>query len=291
MTSATMRDYLQAVKRRLQTAHHSLRGAMLSWGLLPGRLDYVKFIILGRSRTGSNYLRGLLSSIEGVLVLGEILKNPVSVEWGTDEFPRSEGVDRGYRADPVRFLEQDVFRTLPDSIHALGFKLFYYHAQNPPFKRTWDYLRDRQEVRVIHIKRRNVLATHLSRARAVQSDQWVATSKPDSGLGPIKLEYSALLEDFQQTRDWELHYDLYFADHPMLEVHYEDLARERDVQMRRIQAFLGLPLVPTQPQTYKQSRKSLRDSISNFQELSDRFRGSDWESFFAEEDPDSRPSG
>ncbi len=55
-------------------------------GILPGSHQYTKFIILGRSRTGSNFLRGLLSSHPEILTTGEILRNPDQIDWDSDHY-------------------------------------------------------------------------------------------------------------------------------------------------------------------------------------------------------------
>lgn len=271
---------LRIPKQLLLSANPTLQSILIDLNLMSSHQEYTKFIILGRSRTGSNFLRGLLSSLSGVIVLGEILKNPVAIEWGTDNFPRTARAKRNYQQDPARFLDADVFRPMPTSIRALGFKLFYYHGEGDRFASAWAYLLGRRDLRVIHIKRRNILATHLSRARAMRSNQWVAQEKPSEPMAPITLDYKSLCADFSQTRAWEVEFDQRFSDHPMLELHYESLVLDHDAEMARVQEFLGLDVRPSQPQTFKQARQPLDQAISNFDELRNQFQGTEWESFF-----------
>lgn len=271
---------LRITKQKLWSASPTVQSLLLDLNLVSSHRGYTKFIILGRSRTGSNFLRGLLSSLPGVTVLGEILKNPVTIEWGTDNFPRTARADRNYQRDPGRFLDVDVFRPMPVSVDALGFKLFYYHGESERFASAWSYLLECKDLHVIHIKRRNILATHVSRARALRSNRWVAKEKPTQTLAPIKLDFDALLADFTQTRGWEVEFDRRFSDHRVLQLQYEDLVRDRNAEMTRVQRFLGLDPSPSQPQTFKQTRRPLDQVIANFDELRAQFQGTEWESFF-----------
>jgi LPS sulfotransferase NodH len=240
---------------------------------------YVRFIILGRSRTGSNYLRGLLGSHPQVLVLGEVLKNPDAIEWGTAPGGSPEAAEV-FRREPERFLEDYVFCDRPGYLRAVGFKLFYYHARTGPTSRIWPHLQAMTRLRVIHVKRRNILRTHLSRVRAEQTDVWVNTSGAPESPPPVALDYGTCRRDFEQTRAWEVEADGVFAGHELLEVYYEDLVDEPEIQAQRVQTFLGLPLRGLKPQTYRQGQQSLSASISNYATLKEQFAGTAWQGFF-----------
>jgi hypothetical protein len=41
--------------------------------------DYTRFIILGRSRSGSNYLRGLLNSHRRIVAFGELFRSDEAI--------------------------------------------------------------------------------------------------------------------------------------------------------------------------------------------------------------------
>ena len=274
---------MRIVQNALGRNSLKIKSCLVEWGLLDAKIDYVKFILLGRSRTGSNFLRGLLSSHPGVFVLGEILKNPGQVEWGDDSFPRSAKLNSLYQSDLIHFLEQGVFRPMPADTSALGFKLFYYHAREEMRKGIWEYLHSRQDIRILHIKRKNILKTHLSRALAERSDRWVATTAAVSASDPILLDYEACLADFTQTRRWELEHDEFFSDHPLLDVWYEDLNENYIQEMRKVHEFLGLEPLSVRPQTYKQRQKELHELIENYAELKERFSGSPWHDFFEDE--------
>jgi hypothetical protein len=224
-----------------------------------------------------------LGSHGQIIVLGEIFKNYQSIEWGTEGYAQNGKALKLMQSDPPRFLDEVVFKKFPLEIAAVGFKLFYYHAQMVGLKPIWPYLQSRRDIRIIHLKRHNILKTHLSRERAARTDKWADVKGSSEDGQMLTLDYDRLLEDFIQTRSWEEEYDRFFADHPKIEVVYETLTRENATEMRRIQEFLGVECRDLTPETFKQSRRPLSKSIANYFELKERFKGSPWEEFFEED--------
>lgn len=277
-----LRDKLSQLKRILTLEDPQTKARALELGLLQGHRDYRRFIILGRSRTGSNFLRGLIQSNPAVVTLGEVYRNEDAIDMDNPAYPVDEAVLRLYQTEPVRFLNEIVYRKTPLSVQAVGFKLFYYHARNAPFAALWEALKSDLDLHVIHIKRRNILKTHISRENAEKSGSWVNTSGVAEDPGPIHVEYAACLDDFTRTRQWEQDADQFFGHHPLLQVTYEDLASQTGAESARIQEFLGLPSVPVQARTFKQSQKSLSAAIANYADLKNQFAGSPWAEFFTE---------
>jgi LPS sulfotransferase NodH len=265
-----------------ETWAYYLRGLAMDIGIKKSHTNYQKFILLGRSRTGSNYLRGLLNSHSQVIVFGELLKNDQNIEWGMDGYPSQGRALQIMRTQPVQFMEKFVFGKHPPHIQAVGFKLFYYHAQQNLLQPVWEYLHRTIEIRVLHIKRRNILRTHLSRQRAELTDRWANVNGSMEKEEPITLSYEKCLQDFVQTRKWEEEFDAYFADHPKRDVVYEDLIADPNRELAEIQDFLGLRFEPLQPGTYKQSVRPLSQAIANFSELKEQFANTPWASFFQE---------
>jgi LPS sulfotransferase NodH len=141
---------------------------------------------------------------------------------------------------------------------------------------------ENKELAVIHIKRRNILKTHLSRLRAVQNDKWVNISGELEENPPITIDYEQCLEDFITTRTSEDKHDHLFQDHPKMVVYYEDLARDYQAVMDQVQSFLGVDHQQLTPETFVQSVQPLSASITNYDELKTRFYGTPWEEFFEE---------
>lgn len=260
-----------------------LKNFALNVGLLPGHRDYTRFVILGRSRSGSNFLRGLLNSHSQITVFGEIFQNDQSIGWALPGYRQSPVLFDRFRNEPVKFIEQNVYHRFPLQTKAVGFKIFYYHAKSENWKPVWSYLQSEKNIKIIHIKRQNVLKTHLSRKLAVKTDAWVNTSGAQQAPEQVALDYDELLGDFNQTRHWEAQAEVLFKDHPSFEVFYEDLARDYSAIMARIQSFLEVKSENVQAQTHKQTTQPLSFSITNYDELKMKFKDTPWASFFEEE--------
>jgi LPS sulfotransferase NodH len=267
--------------RHFQTrATPSLRSLALNLRLIQGHTDYTRFIILGRSRSGTNLLRGLLNAHSRVLAFGELFQNADTISWGLSDYGQSDWLLSLFRSDAIRFLESQVFRRMPKHIEAVGFKLFYYHAHTPEWEPLWAYLAAQPQLRVIHIKRNNLLRTYLSRMRAALTDRWVNLTGEKEVYEPIYLDYEKCLADFTQTRAWEQQYEQFFAQQPMLTVHFESLASDYNAEMQRVQAFLGIQPEAVAPQTHRQSHEPLSAAIANYAELKEKFTGTPWQDFF-----------
>jgi LPS sulfotransferase NodH len=248
-----------------------------------GSKEYTRFIILSRSRTGSNFLRGLLNAHSQVITYSEMFKNNKAIEWGFPGYNDAKATLALFQNDPVEFLKKKVFTKYPHKTAAVGFKLFYYHAKDSQWSGLWSFLKEDTGIKIIHLKRRNILETHLSRQRALLTDNWANISGKRQQQPAIPLDYAECLKDFNQTRDWEREYDLYFSKHPMLEVFYEDLSQRYQTEIQRVQEFLGLCFEPVAPITFKQGILPLSKSITNYTELKEKFSGSAWEEFFTDD--------
>ncbi len=259
-----------------------LRHTALEKGWM-GQSDYTRFVILGRSRVGSNLLRGLLNAHSQAVVFGEIFQNKQEIGWAMEGFPTNGRTKRLFLRQPVQLLEQKLWRNYPEGTTAVGFKIFYYHARDVEWTAVWDYLQQDANLRVLHLKRQNLLDVHLSRKRAMLSEEWVSTGGTAVKVGAIPLNYDECLADFEQTRAWEREAETFFKYHPTLELLYEALTANTAHEMRRVQEFLGLDYETVQPQTSKQRKRPLAQAITNFAALKAQFAGSPWAAFFEEE--------
>lgn len=257
-----------------------LKRIALDIGILPGSQDYVKFIILSRSRTGSEFLRSLLNSHSEITVFGELFQQIDHFNWEYPGFYRPRKHRAILEEDPALFLETEIFRRYPKNKRAIGFKIFYYHAQNDSWKCVWTYLQEQKDLRVIHLKRKNILETHLSRKRAGNSGMWVNLTGEKEVIQAMTLDYEECLNDFITTRRWEEQYGAFFKDHAILDISYEDLIKDSRAELQRVQEFLAVKREGLKSMTHKQTNKPLTQAIANYSELKDKFRGTEWAEFF-----------
>jgi LPS sulfotransferase NodH len=225
--------------------------------------DFTRFIVLSRSRTGSNMLISLLNSHPAIIAEGEILA-------------RLQGRD-GSQVVTQAYAKQPLY------VKAKGFKVFYYHPLDSESDDLWEELTADDRIRVIHLKRRNILRTLVSRKIALMKDAWIATSEARmkvAGGKAAEFTTSELEQGFRRTRDWETAGDARFQGHPLLSVYYEDLIREPDGTLAQVLDFLGLQYAPLATEMRMQNAERLTDLVTNYGELKAAFAGTEWQAFF-----------
>ena len=98
----------------------------------------------------------------------------------------------------------------------------------------------------------------------------------------VQLSADECLKVFEQTRKWETEFEQYFSGHPLLEVKYEDLITDNNNELERVTEFLDLPLYKLQTSLKKQNPEPLNNLISNYSELKEYFKNTQWNVFFEE---------
>jgi len=119
-----------------------------------------------------------------------------------------------------------VYAHQPLHIKAKGFKIFYLHPLDDKSGDVWDNLISMDNLWVIHLKRRNILRTLISRKIAGLQDVWSASSDKSNNNGRNKaVVFTAeeLNKGFKQTKEWENSGERKFRTHPLISVYYEDL--------------------------------------------------------------------
>jgi LPS sulfotransferase NodH len=177
------------------------------------------------------------------------------------------------------------FAKQPYYIRAKGFKIFYYHPLDDESNDIWGDLMNLGNLWVIHLKRRNIFRTLISRKIAGIQDAWEVTSSKRIHTGKEKVvtfTTEELEEGFKQTREWEKGGDEKFSTHPLMSVYYEDLVDDPEGTFGKITDFLGVHYVQPKTNLRKQNPERLRDLVINYDELKSAFSGTEWQSFFEE---------
>jgi hypothetical protein len=194
--------------------------------------------------------------------------------------PPLEQILKGIRdRDPVHFLEDFVFEA--GSKRAAGMKLKYEELLLPRWEPVLARLRERTDVRVIHLTRENLLDRYLSQHVAVH-----VTKVYNVQQGPVpppvrvRLDPDACAEDFSRTTEREALLRSMFAAHEVLEITYEQLVDSQESTLRAVQAFLGVEPIELEPTTKKLRAQSIAESVENFDELARRFVGTPYARFF-----------
>jgi len=226
--------------------------------------NYKKFIVLTRSRTGSNLLISMLDSHKAISAKGEI-------------FQKLNG-------KKVVDILDHVFCKYSLNIKAVGFKIFYYHPMDDHSGLIWEEFKKIEDLHFIHLKRRNILKTLLSRKIAGKTDLWKKGDERRDRLQSqnkkITFSKEELLEGFLQTRTWENDYSTMFSGKRMVNIDYEDLVANPEQVFRKITTFLNLENIKPKSSLKKQNPEKLIDLVENYVSLKKDFINTEWLSFF-----------
>jgi LPS sulfotransferase NodH len=177
------------------------------------------------------------------------------------------------------------FAKQPFYVKAKGFKIFYYHPLDDETSGIWEDLTKMEGLHVIHLKRKNILRTLISRKIAGIQDLWLTSSanaRTSSEDRTVTFTAEELEEGFNQTREWERRGDKMFERHPLISIYYEDLVSDPEAVFRNVTEFLGIRYVPPKTALRKQNPEHARNLVSNYDELRLAFAKSEWQEFFNE---------
>ena len=256
----------------------------LTWDDSLRRAPPVRFVVTCAARTGSTLLAWCLRAHPQVCMHGEAFATdgPLSLD-GLD--PRLgqplENALRAQRdADPATFLRTVLFE--PGDRQAAGLKFKYEELSLRRWARARQALADDHEVRVIHLRRDNLLERYLSQHVATRVTHVYNVTSPDARreVDPVTLRPDDCLADFTLTESRERHFAALFAHHQVLDVTYEQLVDDRAATLARIEEFLGVDIVAVEPRSLKLRQVPVSEAIANYDELARFFEGTPYARFF-----------
>lgn len=228
----------------------------------------VPFVILAAERTGTNLLREMLCSHPDCFLTGEVFNKKVIASRHAVNIPESDWgrLEAMRDVDPVGFA-REVLAGIGKRCLAAGFKLMYGHKRQ--FPTVAEALEQDRSIRIIHVRRRNLLRRYLSNARALKSGQWLCRKEAQRVAVPaISACLSDIAKDIERTRADERASESQFSNHPVLNIWYEDLSESPTAIGQQAAEFLGLrPDVPLQIRTIKTGLGSLSELLQNSSEL------------------------
>ncbi len=130
--------------------------------------DYQKFLILCHPRTGSTLLHTYLNSHAHIYSLGEFI--------GMD-FPDKV---KALHLSPVDYLYRKGFRPYGTHIKAVGFKYFYVYNEIPEAKEVLEELQKMDDLKIIHLIRKNTVRTLVSLEIAIKTAGWTKSQEQEN---------------------------------------------------------------------------------------------------------------
>lgn len=241
-----------------------------------GHRDYTPFVIIGDRRTGTNLLLHLLTSTGAVAGFAELFSK-VRPFWAGRSFApiRHAHAQRVRDERPSDFLDTFVFRRYPDRIRAAGFKAHY--DQLGTNDEALHHLRSTQGLVVLHIRRIDAVAIHVSRLVAQRTGQRLQrSSTPDGPRVSVHVEIADLerfLTTYDANADWP---SLHLPDATRHDLTYESLTANQHETLRPICETLGLDPLRARPLTRRQNNAGWRSTIDNVDEVERFLRSSPW---------------
>lgn len=215
-----------------------------------GTTEYTPFIILSRSRTGSNLLNSSLGSHPNVRVKGE-------------HFGHLNG-------DTIENRHAQVFGKQPRYIKAAGCKVFYYHPHHGDPTPLFEMLKAEQHLKVIHLKRQDKVRSVLSWMIARDNNIYTATSDASVIATDEKrqiLDPDELVDWIEKTLGWEEWGDAFFSDRETLTITYEDMTADLSGQFARVLGYLNLPAHTPRSRLQRQNPEPIDQLIANWPEV------------------------
>ncbi len=275
-------------------------------GTAAGPTQYVRFLILSDARTGSNMLVQALNSSPYITCFREPFNRPAGfIDFNVDGYDRDSAEDRELRdRDCAAFLRERIFCRHPAQVRAVGFKVAYSHFFG--FQDLEHLLAADSEIRVLHLRRRNLLRSLVSLKIANATGAWLddrgrehrragivraarqalraavrlrtllPPRSPAPTAPPARVRVSAdeLFRFIVRVNQTAARFDDLFRSHPSLTLTYEDMVERRDELFGQVQAFLGVDALPLTVTLRRQNPQPLRELIENYDDLHEAYRDS-----------------
>ena len=227
----------------------------------------VRAVIVTTQRSGSTFLVECLNSHPEIECSGEILNGQPDHPGPPFRGPLKK-IKKGLRIIrtgawmPGRWMEAFYRR---GSAKVRCFKAMYDQLSRPFALR---YFVENEEVRVIHLRRHNLLKVHVSTLLMNKREQLQARAPAEAVW--IHMDPAKAIASMRRARAYYESFDKAFEKHPRLQVAYENLFDGAFLQAetgRRICDFLGVAQHRMQSKLLKLNPESLRDMVTNYDEL------------------------
>jgi hypothetical protein len=232
----------------------------------------VRAIILTTQRTGSTFLVGCLRSHPDINCITELLVgahlDPPAMFRTSRVLTKASRFVMGGGWWPTRAIRR--FYASSDK-PASVFKIMYNQASNRP---TLNCLAGDRDVRVLHLRRRNLLKMHVSQLLMPRRRNLIWEPHTTVPLPPVttRVDPALAIEQMRKAQARYRHFEEVFAGHPRLPLVYEELIEDqrlRPSEGRRICDFLGVEDRPMGSSFIKLNPESLEAMVTNYGELAD----------------------
>ena len=236
------------------------------------------FVVLGYQRTGSNLFCGLLSAVPCVNMHFELFNEKASFR-RDGETVTDPDVLRLRDVDPCAYFEE-AMRDHEMTATAVGFKLFPEHVTRQDQNVFFEPLLADPRVKKILLRRENRVATCASVLRSSVTGSYI---RQNLDHVKVKIDPKDLAAFVKGYDDYYAFLRERMAGQHWLELTYEGLVAEKEKEIQRACEWLGVHVpqgvsvldLGVERDVVKQSTRTLRESIENFEQLRAAFIGTD----------------
>lgn len=176
------------------------------------------------------------------------------------------------------FIANKLLSSDDDHVKAVGFKFKTEEYFDPAFNKICKYLKERNDLKVVHLKRRDLLSQYVSHQIVrKKKGATVAFSKNDEAeTYSIKISPSSLRGFLTDVIRREAAIEREFKDHNIFHCYYEEITNLQDHSIQAMQQFLGVTPQLLEKKTVKLISDHY-DLISNKEEVLSSLIGSPFE--------------
>ena len=247
---------------------------------------YIKGVILNSQRSGSTFLKTCLNAHPEIRCYGELLvggnHEPSRPILGNRLLTKGYAYLRGRCWNPERIMETYYGRK---EAPVVLFKAMYNHVDNP---RVRNYLADNKEIRVIHLRRDNLLKQYVSRRliHARHERGWRPHSTYQLPVVSIRISPQHAIEEMRRVRNAFHDFERLFSRHRKIELVYEQLFNGPTLSNDAWRAVCGLLEIEyvedATSNLIKINPNTLRPMVKNYDELAAALAGTEFEKYLDE---------
>jgi LPS sulfotransferase NodH len=243
----------------------------------------MKAIIITSQRSGSNFLRHCLESHPAIKCEGELLiSGTVTTPKILEDFRWPAKVYRYMVAgawNPVKILETFLLR---NDAEVVAFKAMYNHVKNP---KVLDFLRKHKEIRIIHLKRENLLKQYVSKmllGKKREQRRWQPHSTKKLPPVSIKIKPKAAIRAMEKVQEQHDFFKSFLEEHPRIDLIYENMIEGQclsDDASKSVCQILDIENRKMCCNFVKVNPDKIQLIVDNYDELVDALQGTAYERF------------
>lgn len=256
-----------------------------------------RHVILTLGRSGSNWLTGALNQHPQIVNFGEVLGSWTTLaklkKWTRPQEESQEYLDRVFRSRSV-FIGGQAASAIShmrkrrpicwhrhSKLESIGIKEF---ATNFERFGLLNYLASRPDIRVISLRRENILKRYVSIEFLRKTHKVRANSAREAQTAKLKFDIDTMFKELELfEKELQIQSDLLCSGNPVHDLTYEKLFDpiQTESQLNQVFSFLGVDPVSVTSGDSKLNTGSLEHLIENYAEVAKALSGTRFEQYLA----------